>query len=527
MNVTRSDTDVTVRLACGPGISGEFQASLNAQYTFKGFDGSTHLDTLQTLIHATIAPDSIVPPALRFIAASRVRDTQQFAFHLPTYCISDSVRCATTAYPFKIASNLRVSDSEVVRVAIHATGGDYNGTADISYPIHYYDSSVTQRFTVPLRAEIDNASDSVFWYQTPLLDTINALTVDSNHNIYAVSSSVRISSDGGTSWMSRGLNLGVARELLIDGSLMYLNIPGRNLAISRDTGATWSALPLIPCCIPNAYRQSVDHLFLGRPRDTLLYAFSNLMSPSCCSLASQLQVSADSGSSWSLVGGAPDSGVTWLRQTSGSFLWVPGFYRTKVNDVLDLGEFAFVAAANGISVFDKGSRVLSMSLPEANDGRAVAKLRDSSILALVYGRGVYASDDFGKTWYGLNGGLHAKDVTSLAFDGERFWLGTKSSGVYKSEIVAVRTSSVQQSPPAFVATLYPNPSTRVVRIPVGDAPDIGIQLFDVAARPVVGCGVEREGNELVVNVSCLPAGVYEARLVMRNETRVCRFVVAR
>lgn len=150
--------------------------------------------------------------------------------------------------------------------------------------------------------------------------------------------------------------------------------------------------------------------------------------------------------------------------------------------------------------------------------------------------GVFASDDGGATWVEKNDGemdrvpvyeIHQQnrtyggDVTNTGF----YYIGTHGRGAFRAENFF---NSVGEGNPTttsdFSMTVFPNPTTEVLKVNTGLSGDQTIEIFNNAGQLVKTENVPSNGTVLSVNVNELTNGNYIVRATTVAGVKTAHFV---
>lgn len=255
------------------------------------------------------------------------------------------------------------------------------------------------------------------------------------------------SSDGGASWQVSALPFGRHAALAVAPSeprTLYLG--GQPALCSRDGGATWTAMPLLPDAERQAY--DVSGLVVDAADARRLWAALD---------GGGVLASADGGATWADAG-LGGRAVRWLAAGLYAGVTGDGIYR------LDGSAGIWRPASTGLPA---GSTILAFLA----DGRTPGVL-----WAARDGGGLYRSSDDGASWVNAGGGLGDNLVQALAADYATpggVLIGTATAGVW-----ALRPNAGPSAAPAAadarVEVVWPHDFA-----PVSEAQqaNLGLRLF--------------------------------------------------
>ncbi len=173
-----------------------------------------------------------------------------------------------------------------------------------------------------------------------------------------------------------------------------------------------------------------------------------------------------------------DSGKTWA-----SHQLIFGYVSEDGGVAVHDGQF-FAAFGEIYRSIDSGATWVTLD-SGLRRGAAVLASHGSAIFA--GGRGVYLSTDDGDYWIQEDSGLNDLPVSSLAIKGDTLFAGTKTGGVYWTDISSL-PSSVAPVPIAnpLQALLTPNPvsNTATFRFELSQPQPVSIRIFDPVGREV-------------------------------------------
>nr|BCX00065.1 MAG: hypothetical protein KatS3mg041_0111 [Bacteroidota bacterium] len=244
----------------------------------------------------------------------------------------------------------------------------------------------------------------------------------------------------GTRWIPAGLSGRNVRALLgTPDGLMLAAVPGMGLYRSLDGGRTWPEL------VFDLRNREVAFLELGnrgvcylglygegvfRSQDggrTWTAQNANLNNPYVLSLLPEpdgrLWLGTDGGGVW-----------LWLPDSA---RWIPTSLRSgAVHALLRSQEGTLLAGLFGAGLYrspDEGVRwEPAYGGLVATSIRALAFAPDGSLYALAFGTGLFRSADGGRSWTLMEAGLPSPYLTALhVSSGGRVWVGTAGSGLFE------------------------------------------------------------------------------------------------
>lgn len=538
-SLTKSDSEYIVEVGCGPATDSTYSSTVKLMYGFIGYSGKLIEDTISVALKGYVVLKKANVASLTFSSKAFEHTTRSFSFPIPTYVQFDSIKFGKILYPFRILFSTHNDDSTIVAVDCFGTGGTYSGVIQISYSINYYnDFSHQQKFYVVTKANIDNITDSIFWHPTIFIKPVSLIQANTESEIYAISDSFYISIDNGNSWMSQGKLPGIEKQLISDTTGLYLLCKDKKFHRSIDKGKSWVQLkgmlymqtPNPPNCVStDVVISPIDRIFRSSPPLDSLYASTI---SAYCHWPEILFSSGNNGETWNTIGTSTNGGIAWGKDKFDKVYGMRGGINApdqrSLTSLLLLGAGQIASNATGIWKYDGLTQIWGLSSLGQADVRDVLLWKDSSLITIANGRGVYGSNDSGNTWYGLNGGLTTKDVTSITFDASRFWLGTKSSGIFYSNVIQHRSSFVTEKK-SFIQPLiiYPNPASDHITIQTLGVHILGYELYDVTGRKFRSATTPEISESVDCSISDLPNGIFLVRLRTEIGSMNYRFIVSR
>jgi hypothetical protein len=522
-SVVRSDSAYNVTIAYGPSVSGTYTSNLKVKYFTEAFDGTVTKDSTAVFLNAIVSIPQIAPDTLYFETNSQESKSSKLKLPRTEFTLTESIQIATLSYPFRIEEIINFTDSCEVTIACSGTGGSYIAKPILEYPIVYFgDSTHVQVLPYRLEANIQSMNDSIFWEPTSFVEpNITSIQADLQGNIYTTNEKFYRPINNNNQWEERGPIPSKVKDLIIHDSDFFVITEDKKLFHSIDEGMSWSRLTGLkfPC---NGAEAPVDRLFWRN--DTMYVSSAQPCKPGYAQEAYLLK-SIDNGLSWSSQSIYWASAGIWGIDTNNDYIISP-LYGSATSFVTLAGK-KFASNVTGVWNLQPSK----WNFPDDVTGLFEAKVSrlfsiyDTCLIAATDGRGVFVSNDLGNNWYGLNGGLSTKLITSMTFDGERFWIGTTASGIYRSRKVKNKPAKVVASKPQELI-LFPNPVTDRLHF---IAPEnlTRCEIFNSLGNSLGKPHLSFENGRAILYDLNLPNGVYHLKIETTDEASFARFVVSR
>ncbi|MEO0079840.1 MAG: hypothetical protein ABIK44_04090 [candidate division WOR-3 bacterium] len=145
--------------------------------------------------------------------------------------------------------------------------------------------------------------------------------------------------------------------------------------------------------------------------------------------------------------------------------------------------------------------------------------------------GVAVSTDGGISWQPFNAGLGNKAITWLEFAGSggvTIFCGTNNSAAYRYSFGTGLTTAPREPAPCPTASIRPCPSRGVVTLKPGRLGlPLLVRLQDVSGRTVLDQSPIIRNGEIRLDLTGIPAGVYQLELVTTRGAVRSRLLLAR
>ncbi len=368
---------------------------------------------------------------------------------------------------------------------------------------------------------------------------ISCLASIGNNLLAGSLKSLFLSTDGGSSWMDRGLYFGGVRQIVSRGSNVY-SAGNNHVNCSSDYGFSWTVLDS---------GWTDDYAFLVAANDTFLFGTGY----------SQLFRASNEGRMvyWEKVGGGFPTGLVMALGVSGpnvfaSVLDVPGMYISTDNGKMWTHDTASFGAGNVLKINVSDQNVFATR----HDGKVMRFSDDGRTWTLMTGlpemgewneivvenQEFFAATD-SAVLFSLNGGLSwnrrypEEDITgarSLLVWGTKIFAGTVK-GIYSrtvEDLVSVRSPNRGIPTAIHLAQNFPNPFNpkTIIEYETPDTRHVKLTVYDVLGREVAVLvnAIQQPGSHRVqFDGSHLASGVYFYRMEAGTFVETKRLVLIR
>jgi len=374
------------------------------------------------------------------------------------------------------------------------------------------------------------------WNHALYLENAQAIGMCRHHELIfvaTISHGICFSTDHGSSWNEYSpiapfidmLNIVCIYDTL------YATDYGGRIYVSKDDGASWTTINIIPSHPPICRGVFENNGVLFAATDGGVYHSTDsgnnwfIDTVGTGSVMAQTLLEKDSilflGTRSGLFSSS-NNGLSWNRSDFG----FP--QRTDVTSLVCFGD-AILAGTWGHGIYISRDEGLNWS--PCNNNLPVGYISELHLYhdmifctATTYGGsigGVYCCDTSNLSWKSLNDNFSNTDVSSVVVSGDNLVVGTNHSGLFfrsVSSITSVSGNSVTMLPDVHLLQNYPNPfnpaTTITFALPVKSF--VSLKIFDALGREVTTLLNE----ELLAgtyskqwDASGLPSGVYFYRLV--------------
>ena len=294
---------------------------------------------------------------------------------------------------------------------------------------------------------------------------VEALTVDPEHpqTVYATGTgfatrSVYKSTNGGGTWVPTGLSLLVTALAAGSSRVVYAGDADGFVFKSADGGRNWREVP----AFPQGNYVAIGYLRVDPEDSDIAYVETYETISSVLPPGGELLRTLDGGVTWQSIQGFSDpvTGLGYGRVTDLAIdphrpatlhaVKESGYYRSEDRGLHWSRMFLPLTDATALALDPRQEGVIYVAGPSGlfksiDHGRSFSRIgiglplgpvgiesglvgrpsrlvvdpkRSSRVLAGIYGRGVFVSEDGGETWADFNAGLRNLVVRDLAFDAE-------------------------------------------------------------------------------------------------------------
>lgn len=440
----------------------------------------------------------------------------------------------SSSHPFVFTTSDSVGKKILSVQCKPKTGGKYFDRLVIySFLPDFFGNERRDSLTLYLEANIGIEYDSIFWERISYPDILTKCLIAKDDSLLVSGNRVLFSSNEGISWVEYD-SVGRYSDFRLTRAGFIISSPDH---YSSNFGKDWEQVAAVGIPqIPLQYSETIYDLAQKSNLDLLVSCqWANIYRGVVIkSSGSGIRMKPSDSSQWtyypgnSLIGLPTRITIDSTDKVIGytdSLLWLESGNSAKKISLISCVAFDrankyFIGTKkNGVLVsLDSGKtwQKTGLMIPDIEN---ISIGGFNTLYITTKDNGIYYSPDYGKNWYGVNAGLNNSHIQSIcATPGSPIYLGTDSSGIYRSKGIVSSTHSINHPNSLIEIHFTQNPctsesTTAIFSLPLGSK--YSLSIFDVLGNEITNFGknvLSSTDNSVTISANSLQNGTYFVRV---------------